>query len=115
MGPGADSDAAVVAEIVDLARPGDYFTLRERLEGSAARVPPGAPADTGAVLTWLRAEMAHAFNDPAESNRRLRRLEPLESLPDSVQRGALRLALGLEVLDAGVRVGTSTGNTPMTC
>lgn len=78
VGDGADS------ELLDLYRSDAFFELRDVLDT--------LPELRGAVPALVRAEVAHAFNEPERSNRYLRELEQSEALlPDSLLVKAHRL------------------------
>lgn len=80
---GHRQDEAVVDELMSLYARGAIFDLRARLS---------AAAGDGPRLVFLRGAAAHAFNDPAASNRHLAALGPAAAgLPDTLRVEALRL------------------------
>lgn len=73
-----------IAELMQLYEHADYFGLRAALDT--------LPELDGPRMMILRAAVAHAFNDPARSNRVLSELgDDVRELPDSLQVEAYRL------------------------
>ncbi|MDX1578105.1 MAG: retropepsin-like aspartic protease [Gemmatimonadota bacterium] len=82
------SDAAerdrILTELTEIYERGDFWELRERLSTQSRLEAPRAHL--------LRAEVAHAFNDPRRSNEHLSRLQSHEqSLSDSLELRAAQL------------------------
>lgn len=81
LGPAQDR---IIAELEELYEQAEYFQLRTALDT--------LPELEGPRVRLLRAEVAHAFNDPARSNRELLGLEEdLHHLTDAMQVEAYRL------------------------
>lgn len=83
-GSGSAEREQVLAEMTEVYERGDFWELRDRLEAHPDLEAPRAHL--------LRAEVAHAFNDPLRSNEHLSRFQAAgETPPDSLNARVARL------------------------
>lgn len=106
---GSEDGGAATAELMALYAARDYFELSARLDSLPEEVGPG--------VTFLRAVTAHAFNDPAASDRHLADLGPgAEALPDSlraeVYRMRFRNRVRLQEYDAAMDAARALASLP---